>query len=412
MKKKCLAVGIILLFTATCLIPAIAQDAEKPLPTPRGNWLYVGGSGPGNYTRIQDAIDNTSDGDTVYVFPATYKEHIIINTSIQLQGADLQTTLIDGQNTSDDIITCIGIGVVIGGFTIFNCSTGSSCIRFNHTRNCTLYGTNIHTGEYGVTIQNGQNISINNNTFPQISPTKKEYIAIRLFQCNYCTVSQNTISSWAGGILISGAHLQITKNTISGADRGITDMMNALPGENTYVIIDENHLKNNKVAVFLVGSRDYTITCNEISNSTTVGLYLSEEVFSGSNPENVSIKDNRISDSAQAMVIEYSINMTVEGNHLQRNTLGLSVLHSSFTTIKRNTFQQNNHTASYQWAIYPFSHISYKIPKFDMNFWDQSQEAPYPVTGRWSFFRHSIFFKFPWVTYDRHPASEPYLKGG
>ena len=29
--------------------------------------------------------DNTSDGDTVYVFPATYKEHITINTSIQLR---------------------------------------------------------------------------------------------------------------------------------------------------------------------------------------------------------------------------------------------------------------------------------------------------------------------------------------
>ena len=84
--------------------------------------------------------------------------------------------------------------------------------------------------------------------------------------------------------------------------------------------------------------------------------------------------------------------MTVEGNHLQRNTLGLApqLLHNH----KENTFQQNNHTASYQWAIDPFSRISY-IPKFDMNF--GQIQAPYPVTGRWSFFRHSIFFKFPWV---------------
>ena len=32
-----------------------------------GNTLYVGGSGPGNFTKIQDAIDNASNGKTVFV---------------------------------------------------------------------------------------------------------------------------------------------------------------------------------------------------------------------------------------------------------------------------------------------------------------------------------------------------------
>jgi hypothetical protein len=69
MKRKWLAVGIILLFVGTCIIPAVAQDTEKPSePTSRGSWLYVGGSGPGNYSKIQDAVDNTSDGDTVFVY--------------------------------------------------------------------------------------------------------------------------------------------------------------------------------------------------------------------------------------------------------------------------------------------------------------------------------------------------------
>ena len=40
----------------------------------RGNWLYVGGSGPGNYTRIQDAINASSDGDTVFVLNRIYYE--------------------------------------------------------------------------------------------------------------------------------------------------------------------------------------------------------------------------------------------------------------------------------------------------------------------------------------------------
>ncbi|MBP1662308.1 MAG: hypothetical protein H6P94_557, partial [Thermoplasmatales archaeon] len=62
-----MAVGPILLFLGACIVPMTAQDAEKSFSTSSGTWLYVGGSGPGNYTKIQDAIDNASDGDTIFV---------------------------------------------------------------------------------------------------------------------------------------------------------------------------------------------------------------------------------------------------------------------------------------------------------------------------------------------------------
>jgi hypothetical protein len=44
--RKGLAVGIILLFVATGIIPSTAQKIEKPSqPVSRGHWLYKGGSG-------------------------------------------------------------------------------------------------------------------------------------------------------------------------------------------------------------------------------------------------------------------------------------------------------------------------------------------------------------------------------
>jgi len=33
-----------------------------------GNILYVGGDGEGNYTNIQDAINDAKDGDTIFVY--------------------------------------------------------------------------------------------------------------------------------------------------------------------------------------------------------------------------------------------------------------------------------------------------------------------------------------------------------
>ena len=37
-----------------------------------GNILYVGGSGPNNYTSIQSAINDASNGYTIYVYPGNY----------------------------------------------------------------------------------------------------------------------------------------------------------------------------------------------------------------------------------------------------------------------------------------------------------------------------------------------------
>ena len=84
MKAKWLAVGIILLFISLAYAPAVAQTTEKPLSTARGNWLYVGGSGPGNYTTIQSAINDANPGDTVFVYndSSPYSEAVEVNRSI------------------------------------------------------------------------------------------------------------------------------------------------------------------------------------------------------------------------------------------------------------------------------------------------------------------------------------------
>jgi parallel beta-helix repeat protein len=412
MKRKCLAIGVILLFVGTCIIPAIAQDAAKILPALRGDWLYVGGDGPGNYTRIQDAIDNTTDGNTVYVFPGIYNERIRINNSIQLQGADPLTTIIDGQNTSNDILTCVGTDAVISGFTIFNCSMSHSCILINHTVNCTLYGNIIHTGGYGVTIRDAQNISILNNTLFQNLSMKAGYIAINIEHCSYITLSKNRLSSWEGGIFPQGTHFLITNNTIMNTHRGLTDTLNSLPRANKYLIIDDNQFNQNNEAIFLVGSKDYSITNNEITNSTTVRIYLADDTYSTFFPENITIKDNTITRSAQGIVSKNTINMSIEGNHIQDNTLGISFVYDSFTSVKRNTFQGNNKTIYYQWAFFPRSNIQNKVPQFDMNFWDQPRGPPYPIAGRWGIHKPWFFFSpiniFPWVTFDWHPSQEPY----
>ena len=82
-----------------------------------GNILYVGGSGPGNYTTIQSAIDDADSGDTIFVYSKLYIENVVVDKSINLIGEDKDTTIIDG-NGSGVVINILADFVKINGFTI------------------------------------------------------------------------------------------------------------------------------------------------------------------------------------------------------------------------------------------------------------------------------------------------------
>jgi len=114
-------VGITILFLGLSITSSVAINTPiKPISN--GNTLYVGGTGEGNYTKIQDAINNASDGDTVFVYNGTYYENVIINKNNHiLTGEDKNTTIIDGGKRNGNVVTIYYVDwVAISGFTIKN----------------------------------------------------------------------------------------------------------------------------------------------------------------------------------------------------------------------------------------------------------------------------------------------------
>lgn len=102
--------------------------SSNSLSIKNGNWLYVGGSGPGNYTRIGDAINNATKGDTVYVYSGTYNENIVIETEgITLTGENKYNTTIRSNNIDENTTKINALHVTIQGFTIEN-ATGSNTL--------------------------------------------------------------------------------------------------------------------------------------------------------------------------------------------------------------------------------------------------------------------------------------------
>ena len=120
---KCLIFIIILLFTFTVFTNStIGLSMDKPQTfTYEGSTLYVGGGGPGNYTSIQDAINDSVEGDTVFVYDdsSPYYENLIVKNGIFLIGENRDTTIIDGSGDSN-VIYIDANNVYVSGFTIQN----------------------------------------------------------------------------------------------------------------------------------------------------------------------------------------------------------------------------------------------------------------------------------------------------
>jgi nitrous oxidase accessory protein NosD len=117
---KGLIFGIILLIIGASMVSGFNLSSNSNIqPSTRGNWLYVGGSGLGNYTTIQSAIDAASTGDTIFVYHGIYYENIAIAKRVNLVGENKNTTIIDGSR-KDSVVFIVHDDVTITGFTIQN----------------------------------------------------------------------------------------------------------------------------------------------------------------------------------------------------------------------------------------------------------------------------------------------------
>ncbi len=201
--KRILAIGIILLFIGMSISSSTGVNVEKQSTTPRnGKTLYVGGFGPNNYTRIQDAINDASDGDTVFVFDDSgpFYENLDVNKSITLKGEDKETTIING-NDSEIVINISSDNVILSGFTILNhgnCPFISKIIYIQSNFNV-ISGNIINANDdYGININYSEFTTISGNI-----------------------MTGNTTTSWWGIWIFEGKNNNISRNIIKNFDCGI-----------------------------------------------------------------------------------------------------------------------------------------------------------------------------------------------
>jgi parallel beta-helix repeat protein len=191
--KKIILVWIIVLFLGLTSFSIGTADAKKSLVY--GNILYVGGSGPGNYTSIQDAINDSYDGDTVFVYSGIYYEHLQVDKDINLIGEDRESTFIDGSGI--DTVVIIYASVTLRGFTIQNSGSLESDAGIRNYNPpppdsdyiITISNNNIKNNKNGIYIGVTENHIIYKNNF------EDNELGIRLICANDCEINNNNFIS-------------------------------------------------------------------------------------------------------------------------------------------------------------------------------------------------------------------------
>jgi parallel beta-helix repeat protein len=264
MEKKTVCIAVILMLGFVCT-PLISISQSKAVTSSlvlstNNNTLFVGGEGPGNYSKIQDAIDNASEGDTVYVFEGVYHEAVNISKRIILTGEKKETTIIDAQEKGY-CIYLTGDGAIVSGFTLEN-------------------------GSYSAHIVNHADVGMfSNNTLIEGNVMRNSDIGV-FAQGNKSRIERNIITNNELGIFITGNQNMIINNSISNnTEYGII----IWGYEN---IIKGNSLRyTNNTAIYIIGAHSNAITRNEISFNS-FGIKLAYVNDGSSNQRNIISKNN------------------------------------------------------------------------------------------------------------------------
>lgn len=354
------------------IVPASAITVSKPMThlLQTGNILYVGGSGPNNYTKIQDAIDNASVGDTVFVYDdsSPYYESLNVDQPVTLRGEDKNTTIIDNSHTVNHGVFIDANNVTVTGFTIQNGGTG------------------VYVG--GVTSTASHNI-IDNNLFLNVS---------------------------------------------MGVDIYYGDPFTPEFTDYGYNIISNNIIRYSKFdGIRIVESRDNIVTGNDIAPdeqfNISYGYGYGIDVSGAFN----NISYNMVYSSVQCGILSGpSYKNLIYRNTLQDNDYGVVLTDASFDRVIQNNFINNSRSARIynfiKWSFEAHRGHYLMLPSiWDGNYWDKPRTMPKVIAGLCGYngliitlFADVLFqntnhqlwtYLVDYVRIDWHPAQEPYPQG-
>ena len=388
------------------------------------NIIYVDDDGGADYTRIQDAIDNASPGDTVFVYSGFYNEFVWINKSINLIGEDRNSTVINSNGTGHEVVIFITSDYVsVIGFTIEHCKDSTERI-IEHKSNDIVAKENLFSNNYyskGLFIYRSSNNKIicnniskcdygiriygSNNNFSENVITKNSFGVFQDFS-SHNNFSDNTVKDNSVGIFSWCSYFcKVYNNNILNNDFGF------LTWGGTYACrIIGNTISNNKYGIGLECYDEFytegnSIIRNDIQDNE-FGIYLHTKGWGMVDGNYISmnyITSNKYgiflsSDNEESEVGSNNFS----GNTIKYNVYGFYLNNTEYNIISSNNFIWNRIYAYFENCI---------NNTWNNNYWNRRRLFPYLIFGKImvsGLIDSNRRLSIPWVNFDWHPAREPY----
>ena len=353
MFKKILVFGITLLFFGVNIFSFVSSSKISEIQTATftetGNNSYiVDDEGDGNFTTIQDAIDNATNGDIIWVYSGNYSGSISINKTISIIGIDEE--YITGNDTGNPHIWGGGAYFIHASTVLFsNFSLGGipdiDKISLEYTNDSIISNC---SSDY-LLLDNSNGNTIKNCEFN----TKFDNFAT----INLLLSSNNLISD----NVCNGGAVQTNYNTgICLQSSDDNQLLN-----NTCMAEDSINSKGIDQAMYIVSSNGNTIDGN-ICWQSDIGIKL-----------------------------EGSDNNFVSRNNITMNkNNGMLLLKSNNNHIVQNNFIENPEHASFKKC---------KGISWSENYWDDLKFSPKLIFGTTG----PLFGLIPWLNIDWRPTQVP-----
>jgi parallel beta-helix repeat protein len=243
---------------------------------------------PDDYPTIQEAINNASEGDTIFVTNGTYHENVVVNKTILLIGENKENTIIDGSGV-EKVIELAVDGILISNFTISN-------------------------GEVGIHITDSHRHIIRNNIICRnVRGATGTYYTYTTYEDNIVRENEYGLDFGHLGGPSSSRNLAIGNQIY---DNFVGIYVSASEGNNT---IKNNMIYENSIGIVLDNTRNNNVVSNTFINNTRDG-----EVMHG-------------------IYLRNSAQNNIEGNIFIFNNVGVFMDRGCSNMIQRNNFTSNSY---------------------------------------------------------------------
>ncbi|MCD6506399.1 PQQ-binding-like beta-propeller repeat protein [Candidatus Poribacteria bacterium] len=295
-----------------------------------------------DFTKIQDAVNAASPGDTIIVYPGTYTENVKVNKDHLTIRSEkkAETTIVRAANEDNHVFEVTADYVTIRGLSICGAKLGCAGIYLSGVEYCSIEnnrcGWDAGKNNRGIWLDNVSNSILSNN----ICDSSYEE-GIVLYSSDNNTISNNTCSrSKMFAIWLSCSN----NNTVS------SNLCNSSRNEGIYLSSSNNNTllsnicsSNSNRAIFLFSSNGNTLS-NNTCNQNNTGIWLENS------SNNILSKNTCTLNGGGGIVLRYSDTNTLLNNSCTPNGgFGIFILSSSNNSIYLNSLTDAHSDSTNIW---------------------------------------------------------------